>query len=1229
MTGVQTCALPISDGSDPDHPEIFRADVNLTGAVDPGNTATIQNVSRSDLSDGTIWASGYPDNGMKVNVTVAPGYKVTVSVINTTTGASLGTSAIWGSGLPITTANFDIDFKMPDLPDTPSNVLVTLNFEKDDTPPEEYELKLTTVGTDSNGSNKATLALTGAVTGSNTIVGTDTTVPVPADGSTVAVGTVLELTTTHSSDHYVEKVEQIITDGGTTTTIVKTANPGDPNKWTITMGKGTNEIKVYFKEGPRMARPYDPAHVPATPTDESTTKRDGWILAETLEAEQGTGHGRIKVKVPTLFDEDKTRLLEDAGVQATDGPAAKYTLYLKDPVLGTYTALVEGTDYTVSDTHAVYPSHNDGTRDYTGYEFSLTSGLLNSQLGYYTLHGGSIYITATDPVRGESDYTEIVILPAYKATLHYIVDAPTAAVTATMEADTTPPRSTTADGGEITGLNPGRQVTVKDISNVPAGYTVTGVVATTAGFSTVNVPETAPGSGAYTYTMVDSDVDLTVAYNTKPWDMYLVTVSKENDDGEPMNDATVLNTTVSMPAASKGTIWTGAYTDNVVRVDATTAPNYYIIDFILTKDDGTRVDHLAQKYANHVVLTMEDYNVNVKVVYSTEPPEPVDLTLEVVNHAGEAGNAADIDVDSRTLHADGTTPSNSLTNVPVNAPMDLTTTHVTGYSVEKVEIIINNIASELLLTDGAVTMPNMPLMDATVKVYYQEGTKTGRPYDPDHSEQYNSPSYSHSDPAQNLSQNSQEGWILAQTVDANHFSINVPALYDGDIHDTEQLVSAYQLYWHDGVTFRPLAATGDNADVAITAGTVPSVTSPYGTLQYALNVEVLVDTAGQAVGVPGRWGGYALLDYLTDGGSIYITAKGQAPDALESDKTEVVIPAAEKDEYSATLRFDDGDTTTPSTAVMTGNGQPAMVNTNGGRIDELASSEVVQVSGITPPAGKLVTGVVVHLLNGTGSVNAVETAPGVYSYTMVDTDVELEVVYEDEDDPFHEKGPYKVAVQKADTDGMPNNDATVTDLDVVIPPAQRGHDWTIAYEGNVVQVDINVELGYRIASVTAKDKAGNSVSLSPLTFVPDPTGARGHDSFYTKLYMPADTDVDVLVTYEKGDPEPHTLTLEMAGVHDGLPGNAAAIPFAAPDTDLTTDGTSLSSSKSNVAPGTPLALTTQTASGYSVEKVQLITGGVAIDIPLTDGDALPIPDMPMADATIVVTFRHEAQTARP
>ena len=164
--------------------------------------------------------------------------------------------------------------------------------------------------------------------------------------------------------------------------------------------------------------------------------------------------------------------------------------------------------------------------------------------------------------------------------------------------------------------------------------------------------------------------------------------------------------------------------------------------------------------------------------------------------------------------------------------------------MEKVVIIINNIASELLLTDGAVTMPNMPLMDATVTVYYQEGTKTGRPYDPDHSEQYNSPSYSHSDPAQNLSQNSQEGWILAQTVDANHFSINVPALYDGDIHDTEQLVSAYQLYWHDGVTFRPLAATGDNADVAITAGTVPSVTSPYGTLQYALNVEVLVDTAG-------------------------------------------------------------------------------------------------------------------------------------------------------------------------------------------------------------------------------------------------------------------------------------------------------------------------------------------------------------------------------------------------
>lgn len=43
----------------------------------------------------------------------------------------------------------------------------------------------------------------------------------------------------------------------------------------------------------------------------------------------------------------------------------------------------------------------------------------------------------------------------------------------------------------------------------------------------------------------------------------------------------------------------------------------------------------------------------------------------------------------------------------------------------------------------------------------------------------------------------------------------------------------------------------------------------------------------------------------------------------------------------------------------------------------------------------------------------------------------------------------------------------------------------------------------------------------------------------------------------------------------------------------------------------------------------MITGGVEVEIPLIDGDSLPIPTMPMGVTEIVVTYQDKTQTARP
>ena len=158
----------------------------------------------------------------------------------------------------------------------------------------------------------------------------------------------------------------------------------------------------------------------------------------------------------------------------------------------------------------------------------------------------------------------------------------------------------------------------------------------------------------------------------------------------------------------------------------------------------------------------------------------------------------------------------------------------------------------------------------------------------------------------------------------------------------------------------------------------------------------------------------------------------------------MVIPG--KDKYKATLIYQPHG----GSATMTAWNQTTTVN--GDTLSGPNGTETVVVDQITAAPGYYLVGVVATTASGT--VNATETASGHWEYTMVEQDVEMRVVFAPDDDPKKDKGPYMVTVYKVGDDGHADNDATVEDLDVVIPNDQKGTIWTAAYEGNTVRVDV-------------------------------------------------------------------------------------------------------------------------------------------------------------------------------
>ena len=281
---------------------------------------------------------------------------------------------------------------------------------------------------------------------------------------------------------------------------------------------------------------------------------------------------------------------------------------------------------------------------------------------------------------------------------------------------------------------------------------------------------------------------------------------------------------------------------------------------------------------------------------------------------------------------------------------------------------------------------------------------------------------------------------------------------------------------------------------------------------------------------PTLWGGYMLQEYIRRGGSIYISALDpQDPTGpkVESEKTEVVIPKAK---YTATLHFNVGGTATMTDGVTT-------VNTDNGKIENLNGDETITTvptaDTLTPPGYTLV-GVVATTASGT--VNATPDGVGAYLYDMDEEDVDIYVIFNALDDPKKDKGPHMVTVYKTGDDGLADNDATVEDLDVVIPSHQKGTIWTAAYENNIVRVDVTTHTGYYAVITAVRKDTGAAV-----TVVPYPTYG---------VFEMVDADVDVTVEYIKGTPPDRELKLTVVD-GDNLADDTAQVTLPSGSTPMT------------------------------------------------------------------------------
>ncbi|MDE6107066.1 MAG: hypothetical protein K2F83_00095, partial [Oscillospiraceae bacterium] len=395
--------------------------------------------------------------------------------------------------------------------------------------------------------------------------------------------------------------------------------------------------------------------------------------------------------------------------------------------------------------------------------------------------------------------------------------------------------------------------TVVDLTTMPTpdkygkNAEVASVIATTSA-GTVHLLETALGNGEYKYPMtapgrVADDVDITVILRDADAEdkMYTATVYKVGHDNKPGNTADIENS--HTPTPPKGTIWTGAYEDDVPVVKVTTEPGYYAIVTAVLTGTTTPVPILQWvtegTAANPIeaIFKMPAHDVDVTVEYVTEKPK-ADMTLTLEDHDGEEDNKGDLYNDpaaqpnlttpapttTKFLWAKGddawvapvppaTDPTltnpysvTTSTKVDVGDYLDVLPGHGTGYYIKSITFKAAGFTFDML--NDPTFIPRVPLSGGEVIIEFAPGKQSGRPYDPEHSERYNASTVwsggnyitgdtTDGNPNPDLSvypMEEQQGWILAESADATALTVvvTVPTLYDKDdkLTDSEALADA-------------------------------------------------------------------------------------------------------------------------------------------------------------------------------------------------------------------------------------------------------------------------------------------------------------------------------------------------------------------------------------------------------------------------------------------------------
>lgn len=573
------------------------------------------------------------------------------------------------------------------------------------------------------------------------------------------------------------------------------------------------------------------------------------------------------------------------------------------------------------------------------------------------------------------------------ATLHNKV--PTVKMESTVGTTTPTNNPTTKTHDPIDNLDGKETITTTvngDNSTMPADTEIASVIASTKS-GTVHLTANGGGtsqSGVYEYKMSNlsgspvryaDNVDITVVLrdSTATDKLHTATVYKVGHDNKSGNTAAISNDTNS--SLVNGTIWTAGYKDDALTVTVTTETGYYalvtavdslgntvpVIQWAVT---GTSAAPIS------VAFTMPDADLDITVTYHKGDPPKDTLKLTIKDHGDKADNVGTVygnvsgtattgspklleATGADALTAAGTSATSglnpySVTNTAVTVGTYLLTDTATNsdYYVKSVTMVVTvgstTTTYDLLATPLPIT-PRLPVGGAEIIVEFAQGKVTGRPYDPEHSETYNSSS-AHS--AGNYQQNvntgdnpdlskaplrgtaEAEGWILAESVDVDTFTfvVTVPALFDKNETDestgalklsdalkdagieptstvsTTNTPPTYKFYWWDDTNNKYVEFTA--AELTVTAETSlgyadnPKGDYPKGTgttyqhYGYKLELQANIPTSGTLTSAE-----QILKDCFEKGGAIYVTATNQtdlylngtkAP-WIESEKTQVVV----------------------------------------------------------------------------------------------------------------------------------------------------------------------------------------------------------------------------------------------------------------------------------------------------------------------------------------------------